>query len=425
MTAPRRVALVDCNNFYASCEAVFDPRLAGKPLVVLSNNDGCVVARSREAKARGIKMTEPWFKIAERHRDVIAMSSNYTLYGEMSRRVMQVLGEMAPASEVYSIDEAFLDLTGVADVVVHGREIRRRILEWLGLPVCVGIASTKTRAKLANEIAKKRAEHGGVFDLEALPQDLQDELLGALDVGEVWGVGSRLQARLAALGVHTVAQLRDASPAMLREGFGVVLERTARELRGTPCLELEQVRPARQQIMCSRSFGAEVETYQQLREAVLNFVGNAAGKLRAEGSEANALVVFVQTNPFKADVPQYSRGTTVPLPTATSDRLRLGRAALAGLQHIYRPGFRYKKAGVMLTGLAPHGERQVGLFDQPEREERRERLNQVLDRIEAQFGCGAITVAAARRHKASAWPMKRSRLSPAYMTDWGELPLAR
>lgn len=417
-----RVALVDVNNFYASCEMVFAPRLRGQPLVVLSNNDGCVVARSPEAKALGVRMTEPWFQVERRLPQVQALSSNYTLYGDMSARVMQVLGDLSPAIEVYSIDEAFVDLTGVAGFHEHAHLIRRRIRQWLGLPVCVGIGSTKTRAKLANHVAKKRPEHGGVFDLEGLPPAAQTALLDGIEVGEVWGVGPRLARRLDALGVRTVRELRDASPEAIRAQFGVVLERTVRELQGMPCLAMEDVTPRRKQIMCSRSFGAEVETLDALREAVLTHAATAADKLRSEGSAAHALGVFVQTNPFK-DVPQYSRGVTVPLPGASDDRLLLARAALVGLRRIFKPGFRYKKAGVMLMELVDKGERTVGLFDDPAAVARRERLNQTLDRIGARFGRGAVTLAGASAAPDAAWRMRRQRMSPAYTTDWSAIPV--
>ncbi|MDI3258392.1 MAG: Y-family DNA polymerase [Sinobacteraceae bacterium] len=420
----RRIALVDVNNFYASCECVFDPRLRSRPLVVLSNNDGCVVARSAEAKALGIRMGEPWFQLEARLPHVQALSSNYTLYGDMSRRVMRVLGEMSPAVEVYSIDEAFLDLTGVSNLHGHAHAIRTRIRQWLGLPVCVGIGSTKTRAKLANFIAKRRAEHGGVFDLEALSGTALDTLMAGIPVNEVWGIGGRLAQRLAPLEIRTVRDLRDADPATLRARFGVVVERTQRELRGTPCLSMEDVQPKRHQIMCSRSFGQEVDTFDELREAVLSHALRAADKLRAEDGQAHALGVFIQTNPFKPERPQYSRGVTVPLPHACDDRLELARAAVAGLQALYRPGFSYKKAGVMLMEIAAGATRQASLLEDPEACARRERLNVAIDRIGSRFGRGALTLAGAglRGHDAR-WTMRRQRLTPAYTTCWTDLPV--
>jgi DNA polymerase V len=394
------------------------------PLVVLSNNDGCVVARSAEAKALGIKMGEPWFQLQARLPRFQALSSNYTLYGDMSRRVMRILGEMSPVTEVYSIDEAFLDLTGVADTTDHAHAIRARIRQWLGLPVCVGIGSTKTRAKLANHVAKKRPEHGGVFDLEALPGSAQDALLAGIAVQEVWGIGARLAQRLAPLQIRSARELRDADAATLRARFGVVVERTQRELRGSPCLAMEEVRPKRRQIMCSRSFGREVDTFEELREAVLTHALRAADKLRAENSQTHALGVFIQTNPFKPERPQYSRGVTVPLPHACDDRLELARAAVAGLQALYRPGFSYKKAGVMLMEIAAGATRQASLLEDPEACARRERLNVAIDRIGSRFGRGALTLAGAglRGHDAR-WTMRRQRLTPAYTTCWTDLPV--
>jgi DNA polymerase V len=418
-----RIALVDVNSFYASCEQVFDPRLVGKPVVVLSNNDGCVVARSAEAKALGIRMGEPWHLVGARGAGVVALSSNYALYADMSNRVMRILGDAAPALELYSIDEAFLDLTGVAAPAALGAELRRRIRQWTGLPVCVGIGSTKTRAKIANHVAKKRAQHAGVFDLEALAGGEQTQLLRDIDVGEAWGIGARLTARLAAFGVRNVADLRDAPRVAVREHFGVVVERTARELAGEACLTLEEVTPRKKQIMCSRSFSRDVETFEALREAVLTYVTRAAAKLRDEGSVAGALQVFVMTNPFKPERPQYSRGCTVPLAGASDDTLQLAATALRGLQAIYRQGFRYKKAGVMLVELAPKAQRQATLFDDAEQLRRRDRLNTALDRINGRFGRDTVHLAGSGVERA--WAMCRRNVSAAYTTGWDDLPVVR
>lgn len=436
-----RLALVDANCFYVSCERVFDPTLEGRPVVVLSNNDGCAVARSPEAKAVGIKMGEPWHQVGARGKGVLALSSNYTLYADMSSRFMRVLADMAPSMEVYSIDEAFLDFTGIADAETHAREIKRRVRQWTGLPVCVGIGSTLTRAKLANHIAKSRSEHEGVFDIEALSPAACTALLASVEVGKVWGVGRRLQVKLQALGVETAADLRDTPKALLRSTFGVVLERTARELGGEPCQALEQVKPAKQQIMCSRSFSREVHSYDELRQAVVTYVSRAAEKLRAEGSVAEAVQVFVRTNAFK-DVPQYARGVTVSLTGSSDDTLTLAQAALRGLRAVYRPGYAYKKAGTMLMGLSPKAQRQATLFDDEAALARRDRLNSTLDRVNVRFGRGALALAgagrapgwvmrSAHRHEARGLAppgreaMRRQRLTPAYTTDWQALPVVR
>ena len=291
------------------------------------------------------------------------------------------------------------------------------------MPVCVGIAATKTRAKLANYLAKKNPSYGGVFDLEAVDQAAQTNLLAAIAVNEVWGVGRKLAARLAALGVTTVADLRDRPPAEIRAHFGVVLERTVRELRGEACLELEEVAPAKQQIMCSRSFSREVATFDELREAVLCYVSRAAEKLRAQGAVAGAVQVFVQTNNFKPDLRQYSRGLTVMLSGASDDTLELGQAAVRGLRTIYRAGFKYKKAGTMLVDLAPKGQRQAGLFEDPRQRARRDRLNGALDRVNVRFGRDALGLAGAGVRRE--WSMQRQRLSPAYTTDWTALPIVK
>jgi len=316
-------ALVDCNNFYASCEKLFDPKLASKPVVVLSNNDGCVVARSAEVKALGIPMGVPWFKIQKEAKQygIFAFSSNYALYADMSNRVVEVLGQFSPNLEVYSIDESFLDLSGFnRDLVEYGQAIRQRIQQWLGLAVCVGIAPSKTLAKLANHCAKKGlAGSGGVCDFTTMTESHLTELFAGIDVGEVWGVGRKIEARLADIGITTVLQLREADPDLIRSKFSVVLERTVRELRGVSCLDLEEVAPDKQQIMCSRSFGQYVYDRDQLEEVVASYVARAAEKLRKQASLAGALMVFIRTNPFSPKEPQYQRSMTIPLPEATAD----------------------------------------------------------------------------------------------------------
>ena len=301
--------------------------------------------------------------------------------------------------------------------------MKERLHQWVGLPVCVGFGSTKTRAKLANHVAKKQPEHGGVFDLEALAPAAERDLFRQLPVREIWGIGGRLTQRLNALGIHTVLDLQLAPEKRLREHFSVVLEKTVSELRGVSCLSLELVTAPRKQIVSSRSFGEEVTTFEGLREAVLSYVHIATEKLRAQGSTAEAVAVGIRTNPFKPGTPQYTRGITVPLAGATDDTLRIGRAAEAGLKLMYRSGFRYKKAEVVLMGLRPKARRQAGLFDDADALAKRDRLNATLDRVNARFGRGALAVAAAGIEKD--WGMRRQRLSPCYTTRWDELPVAR
>jgi len=425
VTPLRTVALVDVNNFYVSCERVFDWRLIGKPVVVLSNNDGCVVARSNEVKALGVKMGAPWFQLRDlaKQHDIVALSSNYTLYGDMSRRVMAILGDMAPLQEVYSIDECFLDLTSIAKRTELAHTIRQRIQQWVGLPVCVGMAATKTLAKLANHAAKKSlAGTAGVCDFNSLPREQIESLLATLDVGEVWGVGARLKAQLSDLGIATVRDLRDAPTTTIRDRFGVVMERTVRELRGEPCLTLEAVTPAKQQFMCSRSFGQEVTELAELRESILSYVGRAAEKLRRQKSLASAVMVFAQTNPHK-DLPQLSRRIVVPLPHPSDDTLLLGRAASAGLGRIYQPGFLYKKTGTLLMEITPKAQRQSTLFENTKAIERREELNAVMDRINTRYGRCTVAVAGAGLEKR--WTLRSGNRSPPYTTDWKQLPSVR
>lgn len=407
---------------YVSCERVFDSRLIGKPVVVLSNNDGCVVARSNKVKALGVKMGAPWHqirKLADQH-SIIGLSSNYVLYGDMSRRVMMVLADMAPRQEVYSIDECFLDFTGIKNLEGHGQAIRRRIQKWLGLPVCVGFASTKTLAKLANHCAKKNlAGDASVCDLTALTPNDAAALLARIEVGEVWGVGQKLTEQLIAMKTRTVADLQNADATMLRDRFGVVMERTIRELRGESCLPLEAVSPPKQQIISSRSFGKEVSSIEDLRESVVTYASRTAKKLRNQSSLTSAVMVFVRTNPFK-DVPQYARQIVVPLPHPTDDTLLIGRAVVAGLKAIYREGFRYKKSGVMLMQLMPKAERQATLFEDVDAIARRTRLNETVDRINARFGKRTVALAGAGIDKP--WAMRAENRTPAYTTRWDEFP---
>ena len=418
-------ALVDVNNFYVSCERVFDWRLIGRPVVVLSNNDGCVVARSNEVKALGVKMGAPWHLLRDmvNKHGIVGLSSNYTLYGDMSRRVMTTLADRAPRQEVYSIDECFLDFTGIGDRARYGQEIRHRIQQWVGLPVCIGFGSTKTLAKLGNHCAKKSlAGEAGVCDLTDLtPQDL-DRLFQRIDVREVWGVGPKLAGQLDAMGIRTVAGLRDANAGVLRDRFGVLMERTVRELCGESCLPLDAMPQPKQQIMASRSFGAEVTSFEELRESVLTYASRAAEKLRAQSSLTSAVMVFVRTNPFK-DVPQYARQIVVPLTHPTDDTLLIGRAIIAGLKAIYRDGYRYKKSGVMLLELMPKATRQATLFEDVDAIVRRTRLNEAVDRINARFG--RRTVALAGAGLAKRWAMRSENRTQAYTTRWDELPSVR
>ena len=427
MSAAPQFALVDVNNFYVSCERVFQPRLEGIPVVVLSNNDGCAVARSNEVKALGVKMGTPWFQLQDlaRQHGILAFSSNYTLYGDMSNRVSRILRDFCPELEVYSIDESFLRIETVAKLyggaVAMGQQIRARIRQWTGLPVCVGVGPTKTLAKFANHLAKKHAVFDGVCDLHALTRAQRLGWMQRIDVGEVWGVGSRIRKHLSAMGIDTVLDLRNASPKELRSHFGVVIERTCNELRGISCLELEDMAPSKQQIMCSRSFGKAVETLEELRESVTTYLATAAEKLRRQHSVAGAVYVFVMTNRFKAEEPQYNASITVPLAEPTDDTRVLTHAALKGLDAIYRTGFRYKKAGVLLTLLSDKNSRQSTLFEDPVAREKSARLMAAIDAINHTYGRG--TVRCGTSGVAQGWAMRAGNRSPRFTTRWDELPL--
>ena len=418
------IALVDVNNFYVSAERVFNPKLEGRCVVVLSNNDGCVVARSGEVKALGIAMGGPWFKLKDlaRQHNIIALSSNYTLYADMSNRVMSVLGEFSSRQEIYSIDECFLDLSGHrGNFTQYGQQIRQRIQQWLGLPVSVGFAPTKTLAKLANHVAKKRTEYGGVCDLNAMTAAQLDELLAGIAVGEVWGVGRKLNEQLQQGGITTVKQLRDFDVSRIRNRFGVVMERTVRELRGVACLDMLDITPPRQQIISSRSFGRSVTTLSELQEAVSVYMSTAAAKLRGQGSVAAAAHVYIYTNEHKHEESQYSRGITIAFARPTDDTMQLVAAVKAGLYRIYRPGYRYKKAGVILSEITPAGIVQTRLFTDTVESEKSLKLMAAMDGINLRMGKGAVHLASDGIQQN--WRMNRGSMSPAYTSNWDELPI--
>lgn len=413
--------MVDCNNFYASCERVFDPSLEGKPVVVLSNNDGCVIARSNEAKALGVAMGEPAYKREDfyaRH-GVRVLSSNYALYGDMSARVMRTLGQFCAETEVYSIDECFLMLRGLdsASLLDTAREIRRTVGKWTGIPVGVGIARTKTLAKVANRLAKRG---DGVRLLE--DEDDIDAVLHDTEPGDVWGIGRKSARFLAACGVRTALDLKRRPDDWVRRQLTVTGLRTVLELRQTPCIALEDAPPPARSLVCSRSFGTRVESLESLEEAVSAYVQRAAEKLRRKDLVAGAVQVFLETNRFQPG-PQYSASRCRTLPAPTSDTLALHAPALQLLRELHRPGYRYQKAGVILLDLTPTGQRQLS-FLEPRGEERtrREALMRVMDRVNAMHGRGTLTLAASGLGKKE-WHMRQERRSPRYTTSWAELPL--
>jgi DNA polymerase V len=417
MTVP--IALVDCNNFYASCERVFQPDLRGRPVVVLSNNDGCVIARSNEAKALGIEMGAPWHlnrATFERH-GVIIRSSNYTLYGDMSARVMQVLGRFTPDLEIYSIDEAFLGLAGFESrIEAHAAELRRTVLQWTGIPVSVGVAPTKTLAKVANRFAKKDPERNGVFIM--LDEAQTEEVLGRMPLTDLWGVARRIAERLEALGITSPLKLRDSDPAFIRERFSVVMQRMVLELRGVPCIALEDHIPDRKSIIASRSFGRAVTTFQELCEAVASYTARAAEKMRRQSLATAHVAVFVETNSFKPTDPQYHATRAVRLPIASADTGVLGEAAAQALRMLWKDGFRYKKAGVMLLDLGPANRVQGDLWTAPDTPRSKALMN-ALDSLNRDYGRGTLTYAAAGKQQA--WKLRRDFTSPRYTTEWSEL----
>ncbi|HED3054749.1 TPA: Y-family DNA polymerase [Raoultella ornithinolytica] len=415
-------ALCDVNSFYASCETVFRPDLKGLPVVVLSNNDGCVIARSAEAKPF-VKMGDPYFKqkdIFRRH-GVICFSSNYELYADMSNRVMTTLEELSPRCEIYSIDEAFCDLTGVRncrDLTDFGREIRETVLQRTHLTVGVGIAQTKTLAKLANHAAKKwQRQTGGVVDLSNIEK--QRKLMAALPVEEVWGVGRRISKKLEAMGIKTVLQLADTDIRFIRKHFNVVLERTVRELRGEPCLGLEEFAPVKQEIVCSRSFGGRITEYHEMRQAICSYASRAAEKLRGEHQYCRFISAFVKTSPFALNEPYYGNSASVKLLTPTQDSRDIIAAATRCLDAVWKDGCRYQKAGVMLGDFYSQGVAQLNLFDDNAPRKNSEKLMEVLDHLNAKNGKGALYFAG--QGIQTAWQMKREMLSPRYTTRYSDL----
>ncbi|HAI1306621.1 TPA: Y-family DNA polymerase [Escherichia fergusonii] len=411
-------ALCDVNSFYASCEVVFRPDLWGKPVVVLSNNDGCVIARSAEAKALGVKMGEPYFKQKDLfHRSgVVCFSSNYELYADMSNRVMCTLEELSPRVEIYSIDEAFCDLTGVRncrDLTDFGREIRQTLFQRTHLTVGVGIAQTKTLAKLANHAAKKwQRQTGGVVDLSN--RERQRKLMAVLPVEDVWGIGRRISKKLEAMGIKTVLDLADTDIRFIRKHFNVVLERTVRELRGEPCLEMEEFAPAKQEIVCSRSFGERITDYEAMRQAICSYASRAAEKLRSEHQYCRFISTFVKTSPFSLNEPYYSNSASVKLLTPTQDSRDIIKAAIRCLDAIWQEEHRYQKAGVMLGDFFSRGVAQLNLFDDNAPRAGSEELMAVLDMLNAREGRGTLCFAGQGIQQE--WKMKRGMLSPRYTT---------
>lgn len=410
--------LIDCNSFYASCERVFRPDLAKVPIVVLSNNDGCVIARSYDAKPF-VKMGEPYFQIKQKLKQhgIVAFSSNYALYGDMSERVMTLIESLVPAVEVYSIDEAFVDLTGIAELDSLCRQIRSQILKCAGIPVGVGIAHTKTLAKLANHTAKRlQAQTGGVVNI--CDANKRDWVLRNTDVAEVWGVGRRMKVHLDSMGIKSAMDLAKADPWTLRKNFSVVIEKTARELAGTPCLELDEPDPPKQEICCSRMFGHRLTELAPIKEAVATYMMRASEKLRAQNSLCKKVRVSIRTGMFNPEEAKFANGVVIEMPYPTDDVRLLTSAAVNALDRLFRSGFNYSKAEVLLMNLCQPGEYTDDLFATAQPTEAT-KVMAVLDRINERWGRGTLRAASVPTNPD--WGMRREMMSQSYTTRLDQL----
>ncbi|WP_431643960.1 translesion error-prone DNA polymerase V subunit UmuC [Enterobacter asburiae] len=418
-------ALVDVISFYTSCETLFRPDLQGKPVVVVSNNDGCIISRSTEAKSLGIKMGEPFFKIKNNTYSsrIHVFSSNYALYSDLSERVMQTLTAISPSIEVYSIDEAFVNLSGVINCMPlsdFGHEMKNKVFKNTGLTVGIGIAQTKTLAKLANHAAKKWRGTGGVVDLSNI--DRQRRLMALTSVEDVWGVGRRISKKLNSMGINTALDLAESSLWIIRKHFNVVLERTVRELRGEQCLELEEFSPTKQQIICSRSFGHRVTQYSDMHQAICAYAERAAEKLRGERQFCRFVSVFLRTSPHADNEIYYGNQASVKLLIPSNDTRDIINAATNALRRVWVDGHRYMKAGVMLADFFSTGVAQLNLFDDNSQRRNSAALMGAIDKLN-KSGKGKVWFAGQGFEKS--WTMKREMLSPAYTTRYSDLPVAR
>ncbi len=412
-------ALVDCNNFYASCERVFNPKLEAKPVVVLSNNDGCIIARSNEAKALGIKMGVPAFEIKDiiEKQSIFVFSSNYTLYGDMSQRVMNTLALFSPDIEIYSIDEAFLDLSGLIyeNLSEYGKKIKETIKQWTGMPVSVGIASTKTLAKIANHIAKKDKKYNGTSDFTSIP-DI-DKILKNVPVYDVWGVGRQHSKFLLSNKIQTALDLKNADDKWIRKKMSVMAQRTVFELRGISCFPIDSNPLDRKSILCSRSFGKPLTDYKDIEQATSTYVTTAAEKLRKQHSCALSITVFIMTSEF-AKGPKYFNSKTIQLPVASNSTPELIHYAVAALKELFRKGYKYKKSGFIISDFVPENQIQSSLWDDVHREKYKD-LMKIIDKVNQKIGPGKIKYAIQGNKKK--WKMRQEKLSPCYTTRWEDL----
>ena len=414
----KKIGLVDCNSFYVSCERLFNPKIRRKPVVVLSNNDGCIISRSNEAKALGIKMGEPYFKAKDIiiKNNVNVFSSNYSLYGDLSRRVMRTLKRFNSDIEIYSIDEAFMDLSNFSDKEVEdvGKEIRSTVLKWTGIPTSIGIAKTKTLSKVANHIAKKtKAGVTSLIGIENL-----DPILEKVEINDVWGVGRQLTKFYQKNGIYNAKQLKNKSNTWIKKCSNVLSSRTAMELRGISCIELEKTTSKRKSCVVSRSFGKRVENFQELKEAVASYCLNASEKLRSENLVAKALTVFVRTSPFQRNFGYYSNSKTIDFPIATNNSIETVKTAITILESIYKNGYRYQKAGVMFSGLSDENSKE-NLFAS-EKDEKINKLMRSIDKTNFRFGRRTLSIASAGIRKK--WFMKREHSSKIDTADFYCIP---
>ncbi len=413
-------ALVDCNSFYVSCERVFNPKLRDIAVVVLSNNDGCVVSRSNEAKKLGIKVGTPYFEcesLFKKHGGY-SFSSNYTLYGDMSHRVMEILSMYSPEMEIYSIDEAFLSFTNFVftDLLSYGKNIKETVQRWTGIPVSVGIGTTKTLAKVANKVAKKYPENKGVFITGS--NEANNDVLENYDVADVWGIGQQYSKLLNNYGIKNARQFRDADEKWVRKKMTITGARTLMEHRGISCINLEEVTQPKKTIISSKSFGQSIGSLDGLKEAIASYVSTAAYKLRSQHSLAQGLSVFIMTNRFK-DEPQYYNSIFIRLLMPSCYTPELVECAHKGLERIYKAGFKYKKAGIMLSEIIPEDHLQLDLFINPDINVKRNELMKVIDSVQGRFGKQAIFIGAEGINKE--WSMCRTKLSPRFTTQWNEI----
>ena len=414
----KKIALIDCNSFYVSCERLFNPKIRKLPVVVLSNNDGCIISRSNEAKALGIKMGEPYFKARNIiiKNNVQVFSSNYSLYGDISRRVMRTLKRFNSKIEVYSIDEAFLDLSNFSDKDVKdvGKEIRNTVLQWTGIPTSIGIAETKTLSKVANHIAKK--QKSGVVSLVNI-KDL-DPILEKVEIRDIWGVGKQLSKFYIKNGIYNAKQLKNASNTWIKKTKNVLSSRTAMELRGVPCIEIETKQAKRKSCCVSRSFGKKVEKLRELKESVTSYCLNAAEKIRSESLVSKSITVFIRTSPFQNKGIFYSNSKTIDFPIATNNSIEIVKNALTGLDLIYKDGFKYQKAGIILSGLSD-SEKGNSLF-RSTKDEKIKNLMQSIDNTNYRYGRSTISLASAGINKR--WSMRRQYSSKIDTADFYSLP---